>query len=349
MRAFEHVIGLVADHPDTGVAELRYRIRQMVPPPDRAPARNVTDMGLFRYLLRSARGVFLLAIAASVLSGGSGAAFIAVVNQSLGHAGNAPTALIWAYAALCLTTIVSRFVSQTMLFRLAQGAVFRLRRSLIDGILSAPLRSVEQTGTPRLYSALSDDVVVIADALPGLPALCSSAAFVMVALVYLAIVSPVAAIAALAATVLGVIVYRLFSVYGLRSLGSAREEQDRLFEHFRATTEGIKELKLNRRRRAVLAGQELDATAASYRRHSVTGLSVFEGRRRRRPGRVLPPHRDDAVRPARVLRDHEGDACVQRPRRPVRGVQPPGRPGPAAAAGPGHGGAAQDPGAARVS
>jgi putative ATP-binding cassette transporter len=233
-------------------------------------------MGLFRYLLRSSRGVFLLAIATSVLSGAAGAAFIVVVNQSLAHARNAPTSLVWAYAALCLITIVTRFVSQTMLFRLAQGVISRLRRRLIDAILAAPLRSVEEIGTPRLYSALSDDVVVIADALPGLPALCSSAAFVLVALVYLTVVSPVAAIAALAATVLGVAVYRLFAVHGLRSLGAAREEQDRLFEHFRAATGGIKELKLNRRRRAALAGQELDVTAASYRRHSVTGLSVFE-------------------------------------------------------------------------
>jgi putative pyoverdin transport system ATP-binding/permease protein len=234
-------------------------------------------MRLFTYLLRSSRGVFLLAITAGVLSGASGAAFIVVVNQSLAHARHVPAALVWAYAGLCLTTIVTRFVSQAMLFRLAQGFIYQLRRKLIDGILGAPLRSVEQIGTARLHSALSDDVVVIASALPGLPALCSSAAFVLVALVYLAIVSPVAAVAALATTALGVGVYRLMSVYGLRSLGSAREEQDRLFEHFRATTEGIKELKLNQRRRARLAGQDLDATAESYRRHSVIGLSVFEG------------------------------------------------------------------------
>ena len=233
-------------------------------------------MGLFNYLLRSSRGAFLLAVAASVLSGASGAAFIVVVNQSLAHARPAPAALVWAYVALCLITVVTRFASQAMLFRLAQGVIYRLRRRLVDSILASPLRSVEETGTPRLYSALSDDVVVIADALPGLPAICSSAAFALVALVYLALVSPPAAIAALAATVLGVVVYRLFSVYGLRSLRSARVEQDRLFEHFRTATEGIKELKLNRGRRAVLVGEELDATAMAYRRHSVAGLSVFE-------------------------------------------------------------------------
>jgi putative pyoverdin transport system ATP-binding/permease protein len=234
-------------------------------------------MALFAHLLRSSRRTFLAAIATSLLSGSSGAAFIVVVNMTLSHPGPASAVLVWAYVALCLTTIVTRFVSQTMLFRLAQETICQLRRRLIDAILRSPLRSVERMGAPALYSALSDDVVTIADALPGLPAVCSSFAFVLVALVYLAVVSPVGAIAALAATAVGVVVYRLFSGYGLRSLTSARREQDRLFEHFRAATEGIKELKLNRQRRAVMAGQELDATAASYRRHSVVGLSIFEG------------------------------------------------------------------------
>jgi non-ribosomal peptide synthetase component F/acyl carrier protein len=37
MRAFVHVTGLVAGHQDTGTAQLRHRIRQLAPPPGRAP------------------------------------------------------------------------------------------------------------------------------------------------------------------------------------------------------------------------------------------------------------------------------------------------------------------------
>ena len=235
-------------------------------------------MGLFSYLLRSSRRPFLLAVTASVVSGGTGAAFIALVNLALRRHGGgaAPAGLILGYAALCLTTVTTRFLSQFLLFQLSQGVLFQLRRRLIDGILAAPLRGVEKTGTARLYSALSDDVVVIAAALPGLPGICSSAAFVLVCLVYLTLVSPLVAFAALIATALGVALYRLFAIHGLRALGAAREQQDLLFEHFRAITGGIKELKLNRTRRQVLAGHELDATATAYRDRSVTGLSVFE-------------------------------------------------------------------------
>lgn len=234
-------------------------------------------MSLFAYLLRYSRGPFLLAIVAGIISGGTGAAFIAMVNLALA-ADTAPGArLIWGYVALCLATLLTKFVSQTMLYRLSQGAIYHLRRRLVDGILGAPLRTVERIGTARLYSALSDDVVVIADALPGLPGICSGAAFVLVAIGYLVIVSPVVALATGVAVVVGVLLYLLMSASGLGALKAARGEQDALFGHFRSVTEGIKELKLNRDRRTALVGQELEATAVAYRRHSVFGLSVYEG------------------------------------------------------------------------
>ncbi|MEV5412744.1 cyclic peptide export ABC transporter [Thermopolyspora sp. NPDC052614] len=234
-------------------------------------------MRLVTYLFRSARGTFLLALAAGLVSGIAGAAFIAPVNAALGDPDEAASGSIWIwYVALCLIAVVTRAFAQIQLFRLSQQVIYRLRRRMVDAILDAPLRAVETTGTPRLYSALADDVVVVADALPGLPLVCSSAAFLLVVIVYLVIVSPVVALVTLAAAVAGVAAYRAFAAYGMRYLAAARTEQDALFEHFRTVVEGVKELKLNRARRDALAGRALDATAMSYRRHSVVGLSVFE-------------------------------------------------------------------------
>jgi putative ATP-binding cassette transporter len=234
-------------------------------------------MRLFQYLLKSSPFTFALAITAGVVSGGTGAAFIAIVNLALKRGTDTRIGLLGAYIALCLATVTTRILAQALLYRLSQGVIVDLRRRLVDGILGAPLRGVERIGTPKLYSALTDDVVVIGNALPGLPAICSSAAFVVVAIVYLATVSPVVAISTIITTAIGVTFYRLFAVYGLRNMAAAREDQDRLFEHFRAVTDGLKELKLNRHRRQVLAGEQLDGVAESYRRRSVLGLSIFEG------------------------------------------------------------------------
>lgn len=232
-------------------------------------------MRLVTYLFRAARGPFLLAIAAGLVSGVAGAAFIAPVNAAIQQVGAPGTIWVW-YLVLCLTAVVTRAFAQIQLFRLSQQVILRLRRRLVDAILDAPLRAVERTGSARLHSALADDVVVVADALPGLPLVCSSVAFLVVVIGYLVVVSPLVALVTLAAAVLGVAAYRAFAAYGMRYLTAARAEQDALFEHFRTVIDGVKELKLNRARRDALAGRELDATAASYRRNSVIGLSVFE-------------------------------------------------------------------------
>jgi putative ATP-binding cassette transporter len=55
----------------------------------------------------------------------------------------------------------------------------------------------------------------------------------------------------------------------------AREEQDQLLKHFRAITEGIKELKLNHQRRQAFFVEELQATATASRRYNVIGSTVF--------------------------------------------------------------------------
>lgn len=234
-------------------------------------------MGIFGYLLRTARGTFLLALVASVVSGGTGAAFIAVVNQALGRDGAFSVRLVWGYAGLCLATVLTKFVAQSLLFRLSQEVIYVLRRRLVDAVLGAPLRVLEATGTPKLYSALSDDVMTIANALPGLPAVCTSVAFVVVAVVYLAVLSPLVAAATLVTTAIGVSFYRMFGGGATRELTAARDHQDALFAHFRAITEGVKELKLNRARREAIAGRALDDTATAYRQRSVVGLTLFEG------------------------------------------------------------------------
>jgi len=234
-------------------------------------------MSLFAYLRRTSPRSFAWAILASIISGCTGASFIVVVNASLHRETDERSALAWVYISLCLASIGTRIISQVLLYRLAQGLIFDLRRRLIDRLLGAPLRVVEKTGTPKVFATLSEDVVVIGNALPGLPLVCSSAAFAVVALVYLTSVSLIVAGATALAVVAGVLSYRLFGRFGMRHLGLAREDQDILFEHFRAITDGLKELKLNRRRREVVAGDELDTVANSFRRRSITGLTIFEG------------------------------------------------------------------------
>ena len=56
---------------------------------------------------------------------------------------------------------------------------------------------------------------------------------------------------------------------------AAREIEDKLFGHFRALTEGIKELKLHRERRGVFFSRDIQETTEAYQRHNVTAENRF--------------------------------------------------------------------------
>jgi putative ATP-binding cassette transporter len=80
-----------------------------------------------------------------------------------------------------------------------------------------------------------------------------------------------------------------------RSLHLAREAEDELFGHFRALTEGIKELKLHRERRGVFLNGAIQTTTEEFQRHNVAGRDPFHPRAQLGSSAVLSAHRPDPV------------------------------------------------------
>jgi putative pyoverdin transport system ATP-binding/permease protein len=74
---------------------------------------------------------------------------------------------------------------------------------------------------------------------------------------------------------LGSLGYSFLSRGAYRSLNRAREEEDRLFRHFRALTEGVKELKLHRKRRSVFLSRDIHAATEGYQRHNIAAENGF--------------------------------------------------------------------------
>ncbi len=233
-------------------------------------------MGLFAFLYQRSRARLVLAVTAGIVSGLSSAVFVAIVNQVLRDPQVTP-GIVAAFVGVCLLAVGARFVSQIVTFRIAQGEMESLRRHLVDSVLAAPLRTVEKLGTSRLLSTLTDDVVIIGDALPSLPLITASIAFVVGCLAYIAVLSWEVALGALLAALIGAAVYQAFATTGLRALTRAREHQDELFENLHAVTDGTKELKLNKVRRDAFLTTRLAPSLAAQRREGVLGLSIFEG------------------------------------------------------------------------
>src|SRR5882762_8480977 len=143
-------------------------------------------MKMLRFVLRSGRGMCLLIVAAAVLSGACNAGLLAVVNAALHRSGHIGGWILAAFVALGLGRLAASYFSQMISVRFSQGTIAHLRRGLVQGILRAPLRQLEELGAPRLLVALTDDVYNVTEALLGIPILAVNLALLLGGAVYLA-------------------------------------------------------------------------------------------------------------------------------------------------------------------
>ncbi|WP_437642643.1 cyclic peptide export ABC transporter [Sorangium sp. So ce854] len=232
-------------------------------------------MRVLGFLVRRARRPLLLAIAAGVISGLSGAGIIALVQEALSAGGRPAARLAWAFAGLAVLGVASKAASQVLLTRLGQAMIAELRMQLGRRILEAPLRRIEQLGPHRLLAALNDDPAVITQAYVFLPLLCVNVATVLGCLAYIGLISWSALAIVLGAMGLGAALFRAHDGRAVRAFARARETSDALFQHFRGLTSGIKELKMHGGRGRAFMEGALGESLATYQRDYVAGTTEF--------------------------------------------------------------------------
>ncbi|MBW4668744.1 MAG: cyclic peptide export ABC transporter [Cyanomargarita calcarea GSE-NOS-MK-12-04C] len=233
-------------------------------------------MNLFIFILRSSWKMVAIAIIAGSLSGGSSAALIALISNQVSQNPNSWfISVIWGFAGLALVAATTNFISQAVLIRLSQNAIFQMRMRLASQIMASELNHLEQLGTPRLLATLTDDVQSVTSAVQVLPFLCIDLAIVLGCLTYLCLLYSSVFMLLLAFMVVAFASCLLIFNKGKKLLVVVREEQDLLFKHFRTVTEGIKELKLNYNRREDFINNELQTTANNYRRNNIRSLTLF--------------------------------------------------------------------------
>ncbi|MBD2083243.1 cyclic peptide export ABC transporter [Leptolyngbya sp. FACHB-17] len=232
-------------------------------------------MQLISFLLRSSPKLVAIAIFMGLLSGASSAGLIALISRALGSPNAAIGQIAGAFVGLAILSLVTSVISQVVLIRLAQDAVFHLRLQLSRQILSSELRHLEQLGNARMMATLTEDVQAVATAVSSFPFLCIELATVVGCFVFIGSLSWV-----VFAMVMGLFAFTFLTCQWLlnqarRRMVDAREDQDALFRHFRSITDGIKELKLHSSRRQVFLNQELETTSASFRRHNIYALILY--------------------------------------------------------------------------
>jgi putative ATP-binding cassette transporter len=235
---------------------------------------------LFGFLVRNTRHVpragLMRAgvIAAAVASGLANTALIVIVNQVI----NAPSpgrSLLVPFLAICLLFPAARFAGDALLISLAEQAVLHLRMTLFSRVLAVPLRTVEEMGSTRLTAVLANDLPAAAAAMALIPLLATNLTLVLGSLAYMGVLSWRMLLCVLAFLALGITAYQLPLLRGRGHVQQFRARGDDLLGHVRVLAEGIKELKLNRGRRADFMERRLRPTALQVQHHAVAAQRAF--------------------------------------------------------------------------
>jgi putative pyoverdin transport system ATP-binding/permease protein len=226
-------------------------------------------MNLFRFFFRGARTLMASTFAAALLSSACNVGLIAMVTSVLDSSGSPSKWMLWAFVGLVIGRLITNALAQITLAHFSQRNSVNLRRDLVRKILAVPLRQLEEIGAPRLMVALTEDVLVLTEAMLLIPAFAMNVAILIGGALYLAWLSWTVLLVMAVFILCGAVAYRVLIRSGFNRLYLARDEQDRLFKHFRELTEGIKELKLHRERRGVFLSDNIHGCTERYRKHAI--------------------------------------------------------------------------------
>lgn len=226
------------------------------------------------FLCRSSWLTIMGVLLAGIISGLSSAALVALINSTLSNTLDAKL-LPWLFGGLSIAVLSSGFLSHYLLNRLSAKIVRDLRVRISRLILAAPYPYLQKLGKSALLANLTEDITAIANASQLLPVVCINFAVVAGSMVYLSWLSWHLALVLGGVIVFGVLSSSLFREWPKNAVLKARDEYDVLSSDFRALTEGIRELKLHRRRSDAFMAQSLAASAEACRRYSFRGAVAY--------------------------------------------------------------------------
>lgn len=217
----------------------------------------------------------LAATIASIMAGLCSVLLVTQINAALTSDAEQRAIIGWTFAAVAVAVMLSRMVSAILFERLGQHALAELRRFITDSVAAAEYRHLERLGGARVQSALAEHSTNVSQFFVSLPVILTNVVVVMGCLIYVALLSWQVLLIALVVLGLGSTGYHCAHLRAIRYLEKASAEQDHLFGHFRALTDGAKELRLNRGKRDTFISQVLGASIDRVRQTRTKGMSLF--------------------------------------------------------------------------
>ncbi|HMX30038.1 MAG TPA: cyclic peptide export ABC transporter, partial [Blastocatellia bacterium] len=212
------------------------------------------------------RAGLLLALLTSLFAGFGNALLVALISRRLLGEARLSLSGVVAFSVVFLAVVSFDLGTKRILSRMTAKTSSRLRVDLAAQMLAAPLARLEQIGAARLLAILTEDVYRLSQLVNSLPALGMAVATGAACVAYLGWLSPVmlTALAVLAIPAIGG--YWLIQREARRLTHDAQQARDVLFQHFKAVTDGAKELKLHARRRQAFFAKLLQPAAEAVNR-----------------------------------------------------------------------------------
>jgi len=195
------------------------------------------------------RLILALIVVAGVVGGLANTALLVLINTGLNRREAIDGPFYLGFFGLCLLLPAARFFSDGLVVHLSQSLMKRLRVQLCRQILATPLRRLESLGSHRLFAILTDDVGALTRAQATLPLLFMYLTVLAAGLAYLGWLSWTVLLALVVVIAVAAFGYQRMILEAVRLFDHARETHNHLFDHFRALTQGTKELKIHHRRR----------------------------------------------------------------------------------------------------
>lgn len=216
-----------------------------------------------------------MALAMALISGASSAGVLAFINFSLqGGNGDLP-GMAWVFAGLCLLMHGSGVLSSILWSMLGQGVIENIRMELSNRVLQTPQEQIQCLGIPKLMATLSQDVNAFGAISLMLPVAFINGTILVGAIGYLAWLSWELLLGVAAVIALGVLLFVALQGRAMRRFAQARNECDRLYEHFRALTEGGKELKMHARWSRDFVGHHVRETVSDIKTATNQGTILY--------------------------------------------------------------------------
>lgn len=232
-------------------------------------------MDIVLHLLSQSRARIMLGVVTGILGGLGNAVLIGWINTEL-HVStlNVEYAPVW-YGGFGLLVLITHMISVLIVMRVSLTVTRDLRMELSRRIIDAPLRLLQQLGTARLMANLTEDIGFLVEAFQEIPHLFIHVSWVVGCLAYLCWLSWDLFIVVVVLILTGVIGYRLIAAKAIIPLRHARELDDTLYAHFRGLIYGIKEIKLNQKRKDAFLNELLFPTAEACRQSNMTAMTLF--------------------------------------------------------------------------